>query len=188
MFTLMLLLLLFNKIEGYDTFIYNLIENIRCNFSTWFFMVMSLCCSTYFLIISMIAIMILVKDKKEAMYICLNVGLCCLLNQVLKHILGRSRPVNINLITENGFSFPSGHSMVSIAYYGFFVYLVNNKNIDRYLKIGSSTLLILLIILIGISRIYLGVHYASDVTAGFALGLAYLIVFINFIYEKRITK
>ena len=93
-----------------------------------------------------------------------------------------------------GYSFPSGHSMISMAFYGLIIYYVwkNVKNI----KIRNITciLLSILILLIGISRIYLGVHYASDVLGGFIISIAYLIVFItitNTIAElknKKINK
>ena len=108
-----------------------------------------------------------------------------MINQVLKHIFLRARPVGIKLITESGFSFPSGHSMVGVAFYGYLIYLIIYSNLDKWKKTLFSSLLVLLILLIGISRIYLGVHFASDVIGGFALSLAYLIVFINFIYIKK---
>jgi undecaprenyl-diphosphatase len=106
-----------------------------------------------------------------------------LLNQVLKRIIRRPRPTGINLIKENGFSFPSGHSMVSMAFYGVLIYLINKSKLNKETKLLLSLLLSILILFIGISRIYLGVHYASDVLAGFSLSLAYLIISI-YIYEK----
>ncbi len=104
------------------------------------------------------------------------------LNYVLKIIFSRERPIDINIINETGYSFPSGHAMISLAIYGFFAYLLWKSNY-KYKKIGVI-LLILLIILIGISRIYLGVHYTSDVIAGFIISLSYLLFFIDFIYPK----
>ena len=104
------------------------------------------------------------------------------LNYVLKIIFSRERPIDINIISETGYSFPSGHAMISLAIYGFFAYLLWKSNY-KYKKIGVI-LLILLIILIGISRIYLGVHYTSDVIAGFIISLSYLLFFIDFIYPK----
>ena len=108
------------------------------------------------------------------------------LNYVLKIIFSRERPIDINIINETGYSFPSGHAMISLAIYGFFAYLLWKSNY-KYKKIGVI-LLILLIILIGISRIYLGVHYTSDVIAGFIISLSYLLFFIDFIYPKIIEK
>ena len=105
-----------------------------------------------------------------------------MLNYILKLIFSRTRPIDINIITETGYSFPSGHAMISLAIYGFLAYLLW-KSDYKYKKIGVS-LLVLLIVLIGISRIYLGVHYTSDVIAGFIVSLGYLLLFIDFIYPK----
>lgn len=67
--------------------------------------------------------------------------------------------------------------MVSMAFYGYIIYLIYHKMKNPYLKYTVCFFLSMLIVLIGISRIYLGVHYASDVLAGFCVSIAYLIVF-----------
>ena len=128
--------------------------------------------------------MVLSKDKKKGLYIVLNILLCFLLNQSFKLIFARTRPEDINLINEFGYSFPSGHSMVSLAFYGFFIYIIAHLKIKKNKKILYCSLLALFVLLIGISRIYLGVHYASDVLAGYALAMAYLIIYIKLIYNK----
>lgn len=96
------------------------------------------------------------------------------------------------LVEESGYSFPSGHSFVSIAFYGFLIYLIINSKLKKQTKIVLSIVLASLILLIGISRIYLGVHYPSDVTAGFIGGAIYLMIFIEIVkvvkgekYEKE---
>ena len=172
-------LLLLNEIKLFDDMVFNLVANLRCEPLTIIFKFFSFLCSFYFVIILTIIIMLFSKDRKVTFYIVLNVLFCFFLNQTLKFFFARSRPTEINLIVENGYSFPSGHSMLSLAYYGFFVYLILNSNIKRKNKILAIISLALLIFFIGLSRIYLGVHYASDVLAGFAISAAYLILYIH---------
>lgn len=177
-------LLLEEQIHIFDDFVYNMISKLRCEPLTYFFRFMSFLCSTWFLIFITILIMVFAKNRKNGFFIGLNVLLCSLLNQSFKFIFARSRPVDINLIIENGYSFPSGHSMVSLAFYGFFIYIIVHKRMKKSKKIFYCSLLAILTLLIGISRIYLGVHYASDVLGGFALSMAYLIIYIKIFYKK----
>lgn len=133
----------------------------------------------------LIAIIIIIntKDKKMPIWIILNLFFATVLNQILKYIVQRNRPEGYRLIDESGYSFPSGHSMVSTAFYGFLIYLVIKKVKNKYLRNVLVILLGILIVLIGFSRVYLGVHYASDVIAGFFISIAYLIVFITMISD-----
>ena len=102
-----------------------------------------------------------------------------ILNQLLKRLLQRPRPTEFRIIEETGYSFPSGHSMVSMAFYGYLIYLIYRFVKNKYLKWISIVLLSLLICLIGISRIYLGVHYTSDVLGGFLISISYLVIYIS---------
>jgi len=110
------------------------------------------------------------------------------ISQALKFIVRRARPLDIALIEETGFSFPSGHSMVSCAFYGIIIYLIYKSNLKKQVKILLILAFSLLIINIGLSRIYLGVHYTTDVFAGFILALIHLILFVELIYKKYIIK
>ena len=177
-------LLLKEQIHVFDNFIFSGIKKVRSEPLTVVFKFITFFCSTEFLLIATIAIMIFSKNKKRAFYIALNVLICFLLNQGLKHVFLRPRPEDINLITEGGYSFPSGHSMVSLAFYGLFIYIIYHMRLKKFKKNIYCILLALLTLLIGISRIYLGVHYASDVLAGFAISMAYLIIYIKLFYKK----
>lgn len=136
-------------------------------------------------LIGIIVCTILVIKKKKLMgcLVLLNLAVSGALNQALKRIVQRPRPTEYRLIEENGYSFPSGHSMVSAAFYGFFIYLIFKTVKNKYIKWGSITLLSILIILIGTSRIYLGVHYTSDVLAGFVISISYLVIFTSIVND-----
>ena len=71
--------------------------------------------------------------------------------------------------------------MVSMAFYGYLIYLIYRYIKNKYIKWSLIVLLSILICLIGISRIYLGVHYTSDVLGGFLLSISYLVVYISLI-------
>lgn len=141
-----------------------------------------------FLSIATIALLLLIKNKKIGLSIFSNIVIITILNQLLKRILRRPRPTEFRIVEETGYSFPSGHSMVSMAFYGYLIYrYIKNK----YIKWSLIVLLSILICLIGISRIYLGVHYTSDVLGGFLLSISYLVVYISLIKNlkiKNITK
>lgn len=138
-----------------------------------------------FLILLSTILLIALKNKKIGLYIWANLGISTILNQALKHIFQRPRPTEYRIINEAGYSFPSGHSMVSMAFYGFLIYLIYKNVKNKYLKWGLIALLSLLILLIGLSRIYLGVHYTSDVIAGFLVSVSYLIIFTHFLPRKN---
>ena len=142
-----------------------------------------------FLVIATITLFIVIRNKKIGISILSNVAIVTVLNQLIKRILQRPRPTEYRIIEETGYSFPSGHSMVSMAFYGYFIYLIYKYVKNKYVKWISISLLSLLICAIGISRIYLGVHYTSDVLGGFLISISYLIIYISaankFIIEKE---
>ena len=141
-----------------------------------------------FLVILTIVLFILIKDKKIGISIFSNLAIITILNQLLKRILQRPRPTEFRIIEETGYSFPSGHSMISMAFYGYLLYLIYKYVKNKYIKWTAIVLLSILICCIGISRIYLGVHYTSDVLGGFLISVSYLVIYISttnkFLIEK----
>lgn len=127
---------------------------------------------------------IFVKDKRYGRYITINLATITLINLIIKMIVHRDRPLDIGLIVETSYSFPSGHAMVSMAFYGFLIYLLYNKVKNPGKKFFCCTSLGLIILFIGFSRIYLGVHYTSDVLAGYSFSLGYLIIFTHIVGKK----
>ena len=173
-------------INTIDNAIYETIIKIMNSNITAIMIFISFLGSAITLITLALASIFLVKDKKYSKLIMLNLALSFILNRILKLIIARPRPPRLRLVIENGYSFPSGHSMVSFAFYGFLIYLINKNLKNKKIKYPLIILLGLLILLIGISRIYLGVHYVTDVLGGYIIGLIYLIVFIKILKKKKI--
>lgn len=141
-----------------------------------------------FLIVLTIVLFIVIKNKKIGVSIFSNLVIVTILNQLLKGILQRPRPTEYRIIEEIGYSFPSGHSMISMAFYGYLIYLIYKYVKNKYIKWISIVVLSLLICAIGISRIYLGVHYTSDVLGGFLISISYLVIFISAVNKFIIEK
>jgi membrane-associated phospholipid phosphatase len=133
---------------------------------------------TLLLIGSLIWLIVKRKNYWGAIFYIIAVAGGGLLNLGLKHWFGRIRPEN-SLIVEQGFSYPSGHAMGSLIYYGFLGYLLVRSQRGKSIKVSLSMAFIAIILLIGFSRIYLGVHYPSDVLAGFSAGTVWLLLCIG---------
>ena len=141
-----------------------------------------------FIIILTVVLFVLIKNKKIGISIISNLVIITAINQILKRIVQRPRPTEYRIIEETGYSFPSGHSMVSMAFYGYLIYLIYKYVKNKYLKWISIILLSILICSIGISRIYLGVHYTSDVLGGFFISISYLIIYISAVNKFFIER
>jgi membrane-associated phospholipid phosphatase len=98
-----------------------------------------------------------------------------LLMFILKNLFGRERPLIPLLEEARGLSFPSGHALMSVTFYGLLIYIVWREVKDPALKWGLIVALLILIHLIAFSRIYLRVHYFTDVVAGLAMGFIWLV-------------
>ena len=129
-----------------------------------------------------------IKNRKIGASIFSNLVIVTILNQLLKGILQRPRPTEFRIIEETGYSFPSGHSMVSMAFYGYLIYLIYKFVKNKYIKWSLIILLSILICTIGVSRIYLGVHYTSDVLGGFLISISYLVIYTSAIKKFIVEK
>lgn len=103
----------------------------------------------------------------------------------LKRVFARDRPVNQLLEEAENFSFPSGHALMSVTFYGLMAYIVWHTIKNKTLKWFLIILLILWILTIGISRLYLRKHYYSDVMAGFAMGFLWLVISLKVIRQME---
>lgn len=173
-------------IEQIDTAIYSMIYQLNSSDFTFFMLIITNMASAVALISLTILFYFLLKDKRDSKYIFINLVAVFLLNQLLKIIFNRNRPINVlKIVEEGGYSFPSAHSMVGIAFYGFLIYIVAKRIKNNKIKIPLIILISGVILLIGISRIYLGAHYGTDVIGGFIFGIIYLCIFVKFVYDKK---
>jgi membrane-associated phospholipid phosphatase len=101
-----------------------------------------------------------------------------------KYLFKRKRPQPPLLRPAKGLSFPSGHAIMSVTFYGLLIYIISQTQKNKPVKWSLIISLIVLIQLIGFSRIYLRVHYASDVAAGYIIGLLWLLISLDLL--KRI--
>ncbi|MGA4719718.1 phosphatase PAP2 family protein [Fictibacillus nanhaiensis] len=94
------------------------------------------------------------------------------LNLLVKSMFQRERPLDFRLLEEDGYSFPSGNAMVGTTFYLFAAVLLYQRYQKRWIMVSGAILPFLL----GLSRVYVGVHYPSDILAGFALGIVLVII------------
>ena len=177
-----------NKSIYIDKIVYDFIcDNFMSERMTNIVKILTSLGSALVVIILTIVLFMAIKNKRIDVSIVINLIVITILNNLLKIIFLRPRPNVNNLILESGYSFPSGHSSTSMAFYGYLIYLIYKYVNNKKIKISLIIFLSLVIVAIGLSRIYLGVHYASDVLGGFLLAIVYLIIFIT-ITNKCIEK
>ena len=133
--------------------------------------------------IILIAIFYLKKWKTESLLVAGNLGLAGILIVSLKHLYQRPRPDILHLVEEKGFSFPSGHSLTVTLLIGSLIIILGQRVKNTTTKLALQGLLGFYLVSVLVSRVYLGVHYPSDVLASLSLGLG--ILFIEFpFYDK----
>lgn len=184
-FIILTCLVLSQKELFIDNVIYNFISKLISDNMTNVVKFITFLGSASVVIAITILVLLIVKNKKIGLLLSLNLICITIFQYVLKQLIGRNRPVGINIIKESSFSFPSGHSLTALAFYGYIIYLINKHNF-KYKKL-YTILISILILLIGLSRVYLGVHYITDVLGGFTFSLCYLIIFIH-LTKKMLNK
>ncbi|WP_231584090.1 phosphatase PAP2 family protein [Domibacillus indicus] len=123
----------------------------------------------------LIALFLLFRKRYGwALFFVLVNGLGGVFNGFLKELFQRQRPDILPLIEQGGYSFPSGHSMGSFIFYGALSFMLFQLVKGKWKKITAAVLAGCMILLVGLTRIYLGVHYPSDVIGGFSIGAAWL--------------
>ncbi len=181
-------------LASYDTQIADYIISFRTPFLTRYFTFVTHVGDRngYLIALALFAIITYLAFKRWR-YVLQTTGvllLSSISNIMLKRFIDRARPSAEHLVTVTTLSYPSGHAMSAMAFYGFLIYLCYKFQMNKFLKIGIITFFVLLILSIGISRIYLGVHFPTDIAGGFIAGLIWVIFcifIINLIdiYRKK---
>lgn len=135
-----------------------------------------------FTIIMGLILTIVFRDWMSALLFAGGTLMSHLLNMWIKVLVGRERPSIFIEANAEGFSFPSGHSMIPMVCYGFLMYVLVKKISSTTIKIMIQAGFSLLIFLIGISRYIINVHYLTDIIAGFMFGFLILLGLI-YVYE-----
>lgn len=165
----------------FDLLIANLLASLRHPVLDSFFMFITFWGSPLaFISLGLVGFVIMIYKGNKLGAIYLN--LCLLATwqsmSLLKVFFARPRPSGEALTIATGMSFPSGHAMLSLAFYGFVAYLIAERVHSRKIKQFTWILFSFFILLIGVSRIYLNVHYPTDIIGGYLFGTLFLVFFI----------
>ena len=169
-----------NRFLVIDNFVYDHI--LRTNWLTSILLFITKFGSTTYIVGICILFLIFYKNKKQLLDLYGAIIVSTIINNIIKIIFRRPRPAlmtALNLAYENTYSFPSGHAMATMTFYGFLIYMLYKSKIKKPWKVTGITLLCLLILLVGFSRIYVGVHYFSDVFTGFLCSIIILFFYIK---------
>lgn len=167
-----------------DTFIHDkLLTLYHTDFLNYIMRFTSLLGSVYFYII--VLLIALIKSKIYFKLTIVPLITSYITNMTFKLIINRNRPLTWIVTPPLDPSFPSGHTICSVVFYGIIIYLLKNIK-NNNLRLTLRILLTILIILIGISRLYLGVHFLSDVLTAYLLGILILTMFIRYYKIKNI--
>lgn len=171
------------KRESFDVAAFSFLEKYVNSINTGIMQFFSMLGSHYFLIPANLVLVVIFVFLEKYRWYSIKIPAISLssllLMQILKQFFHRDRPLTPLLERARGLSFPSGHALMSATFYGLLIYITWKSLENKVAKSVITAFFLLLIFFIGISRIYLRVHYASDVLAGFSLGLIWLVLSVT---------
>lgn len=171
-----------SEIKRFDSSIINFLKTMETDSLDQVMVLITELGSVWFLTTMCIVVILLLWFRAKdwwgiAAFILANAG-GGVISQVLKEYYNRGRPSINPEIDAIGYSFPSGHSMGSLIFYGFIIYLILRSDRSKTLKAITIFIAGMLIFFIGFSRIYLGAHFPSDVLAGYLAGTVWIMLCI----------
>ena len=163
-----------NILKPFDLNVISYNQNLENEWLTKFYKMITIIADTYqsaIITILLVALLYIKKYYREALFLTVTMSACGLAMPLLKNIFSRERPNFHRLIEISGYSFPSGHTTSATTMYltlAIVVLSIMNK-LNKYFIFSIA---VIGIVIIGSSRIYLGVHYPTDVMAGICLGIS----------------
>lgn len=184
-FILIAMLINSDFISFVDSSLYEKMIDIRSDYLTFIMLIFTRIGSTIGVIVVCVLLFINSKTRKKLAWpVTVSVITAVITNNLIKVIVSRPRPNYLRIIEESGYSFPSGHAMVNMALYLTIIFILIKYFKSKKAKYLISICCLIMPLFIGISRIYLGVHYFSDVFAGWILGFA-ITAIVSLLYIKR---
>lgn len=139
LFFIVMLLVVFGKTSSFDRMIYDAIISCRNDFFDFYFTTVTKFANTSIIVLVVILFVIIVRNR-HALFLVVSSIDCFLLTIIFKHLIGRSRPTELKLIEQGGYSFPSGHTMFAVCVYGYLFYLAITKIKNKILRYTVSIL------------------------------------------------
>ena len=173
--------------QPFDTFLTTPLYQARPRLNGFFLWITQFANPIPLMILFLAVVIVLLYGKRYAETLWLSSGVILiagLLNPVFKLFFARPRPALAHLVSEHSFSFPSGHASGSMIFYGGVILLLPSLIESKNLRLFLQIFLGLVILAIGMSRVYLGVHYPTDIIGGYTLSLSWLLLTYP-IYEKQ---
>jgi undecaprenyl-diphosphatase len=177
--------------QAFDETIRALVHGFASGWLTAFMNFVTILGSTLFLSVVFICIFIIfirISWKRAAVLLTVTMFGAVILNFVLKVSFARTRPIPFfNTPLPDSYSFPSGHALYAACFYGVLTWLIAARIGDRSLKILIWMLTVIIALLIGLSRIYLGVHFPTDVIAGYTAAIVWVltVIWVDLLLKKK---
>jgi len=185
--TILTIFVLLDRVDPIDNGVYDMLIYFESSATTYFFSYIRYFANVIGVIIAsgIIAVVAFFMKKKTGLYLAGTLFLTALINQGLKFFFSRPRPVGIDLVPAEGYSFPSGHTMVAVSFYGFLMFMVLTSKLSKRAKWITNSILLFLVTGISLSRVYLGVHFFTDVIASILISTAILLATTYFAVKKK---
>ena len=178
-----------NILKPFDLNVISYIQNLENEWLTKFYKMITIIADTYqsaIITILLAALLYIKKYYREALFLTVTMSVCGLAMPLLKNIFSRERPNFHRLIEISGYSFPSGHTTSATTMYLTLAIILLSimKKLNKYFVFSIA---VLGIVIIGSSRIYLGVHYPTDVMAGICLGIS-IVSTVYILYYSNLSE